>query len=73
MSREKLVDKVGELLVDGGGVGGEQVETGLDFMLGDGDGAVQGRVFGERDEEVVVLFFFFASADAARGVTRIIV
>ena len=49
--RAKLALEGGEVFLDGGGVGGDEAEAGVNVGVGDFDGAGESRVVGLRSKK----------------------
>ena len=74
MARGRLVGgEFGKAGGDGFGVEVEPVEAGVDFLVGNGDGAGEGRLVRERVKESEIGIGFFAGADGAGGDAGVIV
>ena len=70
--RAKLALEGGEVFLDGGGVGGDEAEAGVNVGMGDLDGAGESRVVGFEVKESIETLSFFRGADEGGGVARVV-
>ena len=70
--RAKLALEGGEVFLDGGGVGGDEAEAGINVGVGDFDGAGESRVVGFEVKESVEALGFLGGADERGGVAGVV-
>lgn len=70
--RAKLALEGGEVFLDGGGVGGDEAEAGVNVGVGDFDGAGESRVVGFEVKESVEALGFLGGADERGGVAGVV-
>lgn len=70
--RAKLVLEGGKMLLDGGSVGGDEAEAGVNVGVGDFDGAGESRVVGFEVKESVEALGFLGGADERGGVAGVV-
>ena len=70
--RAKLALEGGEVFLDGGGVGGDEAEAGINVSVGDLDGAGEGGMVGFEVKESVEALGFLGGADERGGVAGVV-
>ena len=70
--RAKLALEGGEVFLDGGGVGGDEAEAGVNVGVGDFDGAGESGVVGFEVKESVEALGFLGGADERGGVAGVV-
>lgn len=70
--RARLVLEGGKMLLDGGGVGGDEAEAGVNVGVGDLDGAGEGGVVGLEVKEGIEALGFLGGADEGGGVAGVV-
>ena len=70
--RSILVLEGGEIFLDGGGVGGDEAEAGVNVGVGDFDGAGEGGMVGFEVKESVEALGFLGGADEGGGIAGVI-